>query len=220
MKTIRVDDREDARTVTHVLCETYGYALEHCRLELGDYQLPGGTVLERKTLPDFALSIVDGRLFSQAYRLVTSQARCIMILEGIGSTPTCVSRNAFRGALISLAQTYGLPVLRTLNECDTAWCMNRLVQQKEVVGMKYGPLGSRKSKRCITRRLHVLRSLPGIGPRLATSLFDRFGSVCAVANSSVTELAEVSGIGLARAREIHETLHESRAAYIVPGRSS
>ncbi len=213
MATIQVDDREEARTLTQVLCDKYGYVIEHRRLELADYHLPGGTLVERKTMQDFALSVIDGRLFSQAYRLATSQARCILILEGLGRNSVALSQKAFRGALISLAQTYGLPVLRTLNECDTGWCMNRLIKQKQVAGLKYGPSPSGRAKRQITRRLHVLRALPGIGPRLAASLYDHFGSINTIANSTIPELAEAPGIGRERARDIFDTMHEQPGIY-------
>jgi ERCC4-type nuclease len=41
-------------------------------------------VFERKTLKDFARSIVDGRLFRQAIRLANSKYKSVLILEGTG----------------------------------------------------------------------------------------------------------------------------------------
>ncbi|MCF7854402.1 MAG: hypothetical protein K9N51_06360 [Candidatus Pacebacteria bacterium] len=214
MTTISVDDREQTTVLRQVLMGKYRYTINTCRLELGDYHLPGGTLLERKTLHDFCLSIIDGRLFSQAYRLVTSDELSILVLEGtpIGKLP--VSNRAFRGALVSLAQTYRLPVLRTLNECDTAWCIDRLVRQKEVLGTKRGPAVSGNARRPLTRRLHVLRALPGIGPRLAGNLFDHFGSVSSVANATPLDLAQTPGIGAERASVIYDTLHEQPGKYV------
>ena len=214
MDTIRIDDRENAPSLCHVLQEKYHYDVDRCRLPLGDYLLPGGTLLERKTLKDFCVSIIDGRLFSQAYRLASSETFGIVILEGTQAGELTVSHNAFRGALVSLAQTYRIPVLRTLNECDTAWCIDRLAQQKEVLGTKRGPAVSSKARRPLTRRLHVLRALPGIGPRLAGSLLNHFGSVSSVANATPGDLARTPGIGSERAGAIYDTLHEQPGRYV------
>jgi Fanconi anemia group M protein len=63
-----VDDRESKSEVIKFLSETKNVSVGIKRLSLGDYLVDNRLVFERKTLNDFALSIIDGRLFSQAIR--------------------------------------------------------------------------------------------------------------------------------------------------------
>jgi ERCC4-type nuclease len=55
-----------------VFKETRGVEVTIGRLPVGDYELNGKFLVERKTLMDFATSIKDGRLFRQACRLMSS----------------------------------------------------------------------------------------------------------------------------------------------------
>jgi len=67
-----VDDRESKSEVIKFLSETKNVSVDIKRLSLGDYLVDNRLIFERKTLNDFALSIIDGRLFSQAIRLPSS----------------------------------------------------------------------------------------------------------------------------------------------------
>ena len=67
-----VDHRESNREVIKFLSETKNVSVAIKRLSLGDYLVDNRLIFERKTLNDFALSIIDGRLFSQAIRLKRS----------------------------------------------------------------------------------------------------------------------------------------------------
>jgi|SRR6185503_893671 hypothetical protein len=64
---------------------------------------------------DFAESLKDGRLFTQAHRLVNSGGLVALILEGRGSdlTGSQMRREALQGAIVLLTLVFGLPVLRS-----------------------------------------------------------------------------------------------------------
>lgn len=66
---IIIDDREAGTACATALQGLPGTVLLTQRRQTGDYELDGALVVERKTLPDFAASIMDGRVFRQAYRL-------------------------------------------------------------------------------------------------------------------------------------------------------
>ncbi|MDR0828340.1 MAG: excinuclease ABC subunit UvrC [Desulfovibrio sp.] len=51
-----------------------------------------------------------------------------------------------------------------------------------------------------------LTAMPGIGPKLARALFERFGSLVAMAGADVSELAATPGIGRARAELVRARL--------------
>ena len=76
---ITADDREQKSDVIKFLS-----AIEHAnvrirRLSVGDYRIDHRLIVERKTLKDFAISIIDGRLFKQAIRLANSNLMGVMI---------------------------------------------------------------------------------------------------------------------------------------------
>ena len=61
---IIVDDRERADgKVLAALAARDDVTVEIARLEVGDYRVERRVVVERKTVADFAASLIDGRLF-------------------------------------------------------------------------------------------------------------------------------------------------------------
>jgi len=83
--SITVDDRESNSTVAESLLGIEMVVVRVERLPIGDYQADNRLLFERKTLKDFASSIIDGRLFDQMIRLAGSSYTGILILEGTGS---------------------------------------------------------------------------------------------------------------------------------------
>ena len=110
-----VDDREPDSVIS-ALRSMPGVEISVSRLKLGDYLVDSRLLVERKTFQDFATSVIDGRLFSQAARLVASKISAAFILEGTAFDlqSTGVSREALQGALISLSLVFGIPVLRSI----------------------------------------------------------------------------------------------------------
>jgi Fanconi anemia group M protein len=213
-RSIVMDTREEAEDLTRELVQTHGFVLQRALLPLGDYCIGRDTLVERKTTRDFALSIIDGRLFGQAYRLATRCEHALLVIEGESfSTDIQVETNAIRGALITLAQTFRLPVLRTRHQADTAWTFARLYEQRLRIGQGQGPPGGTKARRLQTRRERLLRQLPGIGPEIARRLLDRFGSVVAVVSAPAAELRQVPGVGPKRAAALLETVNEGPAPW-------
>jgi Fanconi anemia group M protein len=92
---ITADDRECKSGVIKALGKIENVDVDIRRLSLGDYQIGDRVIVERKTLKDFAISIIDGRLFKQAIRLANSSFIGVLILEGtaVGSFWQCRGRN-------------------------------------------------------------------------------------------------------------------------------
>lgn len=216
-KHITIDHRERADELAELLETNYGFIVTRGQLELGDYLIPPDTLVERKTTADFAVSILDGRLFRQAYRLSGSEwRRPIIIIEG-GSFQDRggpeIDIAAVKGALISLAQTFHLPVLRTRSQADSAWHLNQLHRQRQRVGGKAGTLSSSRAKRLRTRKINMLRAVEGIGPKLAGELLDEFGTVTNVINARDDQLLEIRGLGRKTIDKLRQTVREERAGY-------
>ena len=209
------DDREAGTGVVEALRSLPDVELSVARLTLGDYEIDGKLLFERKTLPDLALSIEDGRLFRQAIRLGGSGKRCAIILEGSGAdlARSQMRREAIQGALISVTFIQGVPLLRSLNPEETARLMLYAARQARATvggGVRrsgWRPRGKEKVQ------LHLLQGLPGVGPERARRLLAEFGSVEAVIAASAAELQRVAGIGAQTAAAVRWAVEEASGSY-------
>jgi len=210
MSTIVVDHREQAPQLLALLREQYEFGVQIRQLQWGDYLIEPDTAVERKTTRDFLLSILDGRLFKQAYGLTHCEVLFypVLLLEGpaFDCLDVDVALAAANGALVTLAQTFRLPVLRSADQEESAWYLARLHAQRRRLGQRAGGRHGYRPKRLQMQKLHILRALPGVGAKLAEQLLEHFGSVAAVMAASPTELASLKGIGSKKAQVIHHLL--------------
>ncbi len=79
---IVADDREANSGVLDALKHHPERTVRIARMRLGDYQVGGRLLFERKTLRDLAESIIDGRFLGQARRLAANPPRPVILLEG------------------------------------------------------------------------------------------------------------------------------------------
>lgn len=213
---IVIDDRERNQDLLRVLNAMEGVKLDCERLEIGDFRINEAVLIERKTAADFAASLIDGRLFSQASRLVQSPLRPAYIIEGTAEDwkSLKIKRPALQGALISLMLVFDIPVLRSNDPEETARLVVYASQQFfRAQNDGWVPTRQIKAKRRSTRQRRVLQSLPGIGPDRAKRLLAHFGSVRACLSADADELATLPGIGPAIAGKIVDTVEEEQATY-------
>lgn len=204
---IVADDRENAGGVIAELRARADVTLVIRRLATGDFLVEERFAVERKTLADFAVSIIDGRLFKQAAALAHDRCRGVLVLEGTGpSDGFGVSREALQGALISVAVFFGLAVLRSRDAAETAQLLVYLGRQSREFARGGLPRPGYRPKGRRARQLFVLQGLPGIGPERAARLLEHFGSVPAVFTASDQALTAVPGIGPAVAGRIRSLL--------------
>ena len=206
--TIAVDDRERLSVVPDLLARVPGIVVRTTRLKAGDYDLGNGVVVERKTPRGFVLSLMSGRLFRQAAALKLGAERPVLLLEGgsLYETGIAIDPAAIRGALVSLAAAWYLPVLRARGPAETVEVLVALARQarREVRGPWRRP--GHKPRRPERRKSYVLQGLPRVGPLLAARLLARFGCIRAVVSATEAEWMEVQGIGPRLARAIRETV--------------
>jgi DNA excision repair protein ERCC-4 len=205
---IVIDDRERKSNVIESLLEIEDVYVDIQRLSLGDYQIDSRVIVERKTLNDFAISIIDGRLFKQMLCLANSNSEGVLIIEGTAADAVDigVARESMQGALITVSLILGIPILRSKNPSETARLIVYIGRQIESMasgGIQrhgYRPKGRRKIQ------LFILQGLPGVGPERADRLLDCFGSVEAAISASSSELQSVAGIGKTIADKIRWAL--------------
>jgi Fanconi anemia group M protein len=115
-----------------------------------------------------------------------------------------------KGAIISLSVSWRLPVVFSEDPEDTLLLFKLMAEQSKVLEFLELPRPGYKPKRLITRKLYVLKGLPGVGPKTAKALLNHFGSVEKVMHSTKTQLVRVAGIGPRKADEIRKVLGAER----------
>ena len=86
---LRVDFSERHAALFDLARKSGAFDIRLEQLSIGDYFVDGGVILERKTYADFAMSLVDGRLFLQAAALARSPHRAVVLLEDKVVTEKC-----------------------------------------------------------------------------------------------------------------------------------
>lgn len=158
-------------------------------LPVGDVLVGDGILLERKTVPDLASSIKDGRWRDQLARLVESGARAAVVVEGeipaggqeIGLTG--VDGDAVRSALAGAFVRDGVPHFRTVCVSDTAALVRAIAYR---VARAEGP-SSRQSVRMPKRNDNLgdprevarlqLAVVPGVSRAVASAVLGDSGSL-------------------------------------------
>jgi len=207
---ISVDDRERSSEVVSALKEK-GAIIEYGRLRVGDYKVDDHLLVERKTIRDFARSVMSGRLFRQARRLASAPAgRPCIIVEGSPDDVRTggLSRSGYHGALISLTLVYGLPIFRSSSPAETASVIilaaEQLRRRPSAPPRRYG----RKPGSIQKIRTLMLQEIPFVGPERATLLLKTFRNPGGLASAPLDQIASVPGIGPKIATRIWTVFHD------------
>lgn len=219
---IIVDDREKSTKLMDALSARGDVVLRVERLPLGDYLIDNKLLIERKTIMDLVVSIKDGRLFSQACRLVESDYLAAVLLEGTGADfkQTGMRREAVQGALVTLTLYLGLPVLRSRDANESARIMFYAARQGRAIVQDTLQRRGRRAKGKRTVQSKILQGLPLVGPQRAKQLLDHFGCVERTLTAGVDELQQVEGIGKNIAETLRWAVKENAAEYAVQRREN
>jgi DNA excision repair protein ERCC-4 len=202
---LRVDFSERQAALLDLARQSGGFDICLEQLAVGDYLIDGGVIVERKTYADFATSLVDGRLFPQAAALARSPHRPVILLEGPKplQMPN-IHPHALKGAIVSLAVMWRLPVIHARGPEDSLHILRLLAEQLARTEPGILQRYDRKPKRLASRKIYMLQGLPGVGPALANRLLVQFGSVERAITADPSLLMEVRGIGAKKAQRIRK----------------
>jgi len=216
MVKVYVDERERRSEVPRYLSEL-GVTVVFKTLEAGDYLLADGVVAERKSVGDLAKSVFDGRFFDQLSRMAQVADRYFLIVEGDLDRLKYVTTRyrAVISALYYASVASRVPVLFTEDERHTAELIKYLATkfQESTPALTHAAVarGKPRGMSLSDWQLYVVSSLPGVGPKLAERLLKKFGSVRAVFNASIVELASVEGLPESKASFIYRVVNEPYA---------
>jgi len=167
------------------------------------YVLSRRVAIERKTTQEFLNSIADKRVFVEATELGESFAVPLLIIEGQELYGTRgFHPNAIRGAISALLIQYGLSLLSTSSDTETAALIRWMAthEQQGVPEISLHP--KRKALDLADEQRRVVEMLPGVGMVAARALLQQFGSVERIVSASPEELEEIRGLGRKKAQHI------------------
>ncbi len=200
---IYADNREINSRIVAILKKRCN--VEEKQLAVGDYLLSKRVAVERKTTNDFISSMTDGRLFKQLQELKENFRLPLLIIEGnsLFDNDRKVHPNAIRGALASISLDYGVPIIKTENNLETAEMLLAIAKREQLDRKKNVSVRGRKSKISTNdMQEYLLAGLPKINRAKARALLKHFGSPERVFTATQEELMQVAGIGEKLAKKI------------------
>lgn len=206
--TIFADYREKSTgVIKHLVDSEVNVQLK--MLSCGDYVLSPRVGVELKTVPDFVSSIIDGRLLNQLKNLKNNFESPVIIIQGSEDIYSVrnVHPNAIRGMISTIAISYGIPIIQTVDDNDTAEFLKSIAKREiSFSNSSFSPHADRKPVSQKDIQEYIVSSLPNIGPSLAKDLLKNFGSVRTVFSAKTEELKKVQGVGDKIASSIKDVL--------------
>jgi len=206
-----VDQRELDSNIARELSKRDGVETRLETLSVGDYVLSDRVAVERKSHGDFMDTLLGGdrSIFEQAKDLTRHYTRPVLLLEGDGDlyAERNVHPNAIRAALASLAVDWGVSVVHTRSEDDTAEMVETIATREQTDNdREVSAHGEKAAKTLGEQQEYVVSAIADIGPVTARSLLDEFGSVEAVMTAGEDDLTEADGVGGVTAERIREVV--------------
>ncbi len=201
---IAMDHREDLHFKS--LLESHGAEVQTSSLSVGDFICSDRTVIERKTRKDFESSVMDGRLFDQLARLASSYSRVILIVEGKEGAGM-LKKPSLLGAYSSVLTDYGAAIFFTRSQESTSELIYAVAKHEQL--MEKRPLritGKSKGKTLPRNQIAIVEMLPLVGPKMARTLLENFGTVENLFSTSEEDLLKIEGLGKKKAKAIRKAL--------------
>ena len=195
---IYVDRREIRSGVAQAL-EAAGDKVIYSTLNVGDYIISDKVAIERKTDMDLLDSIIDKNrnLFRQLSDLTKAYDRPVLIIEGDNLyTGRQIHPNAIRGVLSSIATDFGIPIINSKDEVDTAAFIHIMAKREQEDKKRSISLhGSKTSMTLKEQQEYIVSAISNIGPTTAIKLLRHFGSVEHIISADIENLLEVDSVG-------------------------
>ncbi|HEX3805882.1 MAG TPA: ERCC4 domain-containing protein [Gaiellaceae bacterium] len=174
-------------------------------LRAGDYMIDDVAVVERKTVRDLHLSVIQGRLWRQLSLIRRRAPWRYLLIEGQSMYDGPVSSEAIRGLVIAVDEL-GVCVVHSRDLQDSAAWLTRIARRRLGEHRTIDrPVYAQRPKRepGVSPPEQALSAAAGISTVTARTLLGRFGSLLEVLSAPPEELQRVPGVGANRAHAIH-----------------
>ena len=205
---IVADSREKSSKVLRTL-HGFDVDLDLQTLAVGDYQLSQDVCVEFKRVDDFVNSLVDGRLLAQVKAMKQSVLKPLIIVEGEESifSQRNIHPNSLYGLMSTITLSYGIPILFTRNEIDTANLLFMIARREQSEGQAHFSLHASHKPLDEKEQLeYIIGSISNVGPAAAKKLLSHFNTVANIVNATQDEICEIDGIGEKTAKHICDVL--------------
>lgn len=194
MPWIQIDHREKQSRLVEELEKDPYWVLEFETLKIGDYRLSQGVVIERKTWTDFAVSLLQGRLFTQANRLASCQNSIFLLEKDDQFHQIKFKKESLQGALVTLALIYRIPILKSSNPLESLRLLRYLDEQSKKDRSLPLPRWGRRPRVLDQQKSHFLQGLGGIGAKKSLIILQKFKTLQNFINASEEEWESIPGI--------------------------
>jgi ERCC4-related helicase/intein/homing endonuclease len=206
---VLADHREKNNKITKELMNL-DVSVRLAQLTSADYVLSGVVGVELKKVGDFVDSLLDGRLLTQIKELRSNFAKAVLIIEGEQDIYAArnVHANAIRGALASIILGYGVPILHTKDEIDTAALLAVMAKREQQKESSSFSLHHAKPLTLKDQQEFIVSAFPSVGNNTAKILLEHFKSVKNLVNATQEDLMNVKGIGKNIAKSLVDVFNE------------
>jgi Fanconi anemia group M protein len=212
---IEADTREGSSSVVRRLDLADGIDVGMSQLAVGDFILSDRVGVERKSAQDFADTLVEGRrsMFEQLGDLANNYDRPVLLVEGTQEQlfdARNIHPNAIRGALQSLVVDFGVSVLWSRDEEETAQHLSNIAQREQTErDREVSVHGTKGGDSRTDQQEYIVSAIADVGPVTAQSLLRELGSVHAVFTAEEDALQETEGVGSVTAERIVDIVRSS-----------
>lgn len=208
---IVADSRESKSSVVKSLDTSNNINLDiKNNMEIGDYIVSDQCVVERKSVQDFHDTITGDRsIFEQIKSMSNEYKKPILLIEGGhgGLYTKNIHPNSIRGILASIVSDFGVSIIESVDEDDTASILESLAEkEQDNSDSEVNPHGNKETGSVKSQQEYVVSSIEGIGIKTARELLDEFGDIYSIFNADVEQLENVDGVGEGSANKIYRII--------------
>lgn len=187
------------------------WSLSH--LEAGDFLVEeASVVMERKTMSDYASSILKGRLGEQIEKMQdTGMAPYILVEDDLSEAEelshTQLAPESIRGHMASTMAREGIPVI-PCSDLDTLIDMTVRLGRKYVEEPGSEQLSSGTLGKDVPAAKRIYGAIPNVGPSMADKLYENFPTVIQLVHATDKEILDIDGAGPKTVENIEQSLRE------------
>lgn len=176
-----------------IFLEKLGVKVNIVKLDVCDF-VYNNIGIERKTFFDFISSILDGRIFEQANKMIETYEKRIIIVEGSGEVER-IDENYYLSVLSYLVLN-NISIVFTKGKMETAKLIYWILKKEKSGDKNYSSYKiKKKNEDLVEVQKRILSSFPGISTVLSDRIIKKFKSIKNFVLASEKDLMKVEGIG-------------------------